>query len=195
MGRRTLFLFLGLLIIVGLIYFGSSRFSTDKISLNKTLESKKNSVASSGQVLGAEVVNGVLGSVDSLIAKTKAVIKNSAVGLVKNVGNSAKDQITEAIFGSSTPAAQITQVQEVAQPTPGASICQSYNKNQNIIFILKFVPASGTQAYAVDWGDGRTAGGNASAQVSLSHSYSGTGNYTAIFKTGSFTAQKDICVE
>jgi PKD repeat protein len=193
-GHKTLFLFLGLLVVVGLIYLGSNRFSTDKASLSKALESGKNSASVSGQVLGAEAIKGVLGGVDSLIAKTEQVIKNSAIGLAKDVGNSAKDQLTEAIFGSSTVATP--RVEVVPQAQSIASVCSSYSKNQPVSYILKFSSTSTNQTYSVDWGDGETSGGSAvSLQIPVSHSYGNPGSYSVSFKSGTLQSERDICVK
>lgn len=193
MGRKTIFLGLGLFVVLALIYLGSNRFSGDKTSFNNTLKSGRITASTTGQVLGAEVVKGAMDGVDALISKTGQVVKNSVFGLAKDVGNSAKEQLTEAIFGSSTPSA--SQIEVVTQ-AGSVVICPSYPKNQNISYVLKFASAATNQSYSVDWGDGRvTRGKTDSPEISFSHSYGSAGNYKIIFKTGTFEAQKEVCVE
>jgi hypothetical protein len=192
-GYKTLFLFLGLLAIVGLIYLGSNRFSQDKVSINKAVGSPKSAAVLAGQVLGAEAVKGVLGGVDSLIAKTEETVKQGTFGLIKDVGNSAAQQIKSAIFGTSTGATE--QVQVGSGAAPSASVCSSYSKNQTVSYIFKFATTSLNQSYSVDWGDGEISGGSANAlEIPVLHSYTNSGNYTVSFKAGALEVKKDVCV-
>lgn len=194
MGKKTLLLFLGLLAVLALIYFGSGKFSSDKISLNNNLRSQKDVAIADGRVLGAETVKGVLGGVDSLIAKAEQTVRNGAANLVTSVSQSAANQLTQAILGSSTPAISNTQISEQTSSTI-ASICPSYPKNQTVSYILKFTSVN-SGPYSLNWGDGHFSDGVINAQeISISHIYAGSGNYTLLLKVGSSETKKDICIK
>ena len=85
---------------------------------------------------------------------------------------------------------------------PELQICSSRAKGEEISYVIKnpFFPKEGF-TYDVDWGDSNIFHGSAKdseEKVSVSHSYSRSGNYTNIFRivstSGTVTTQRSVCI-
>lgn len=197
-GGKTLFLFLGLLALVGLMYWGSMRISkteTPNPSLASAVNSGKEKLASLpvGQVLGVDALKNVFGN---LAINSEQAVKNGAVNLIQAAANVAKNQISSSLQPASGPDA--TSVIQVPGQNAGG-VCPSYGVGGVVSYIIKFSPVPSTQIYSVDWGDSHTSEGSVGASstyVSASHEYQKSGDYTLTFKLpgGSSQIQKEICV-
>jgi len=199
MVHKTLFLFLGLLVLAGLIYWGSLRASKDETarpSLGAVVDSgKKLASFSIGQVLGTEALKNAL---NSFTANSEQALKNGASNLIQGAADGVKNKISGALQATSTPNSDIS-VQIQTSNQGGIGVCPSYDKGEAVGYIIKFSPPTTTtsQTYSVDWGDNQVSEGKVGAEVSVSHAYKNTGDYTVTFKLpglGSSGAQKEICI-
>jgi len=200
MVHKTLFLFLGLLVLVGLIYWGSLRASKDQTtgpSFGAAVDSgKKLASFSIGQVLGTETLKNTL---SGFTANSEQAFKNGAANLIQGVADGVKNRISGAFQTTSTPdASSPDQIEGVSQGTVG--VCPKYKNGETVGYVIKFFSPATGQIYSVDWGDGQIFEGNINAssqEASVSHAYKNIGDYTVTFKLpglGSSGTQKEICI-